>query len=308
MLFIYGETPLHIAAKDHDPTSIATLLASGADPLIEDNSGHLPLYYAELSGRIECIKLLAPRTLRGSTTPESIYEAIESHNYEHLLTLCLAFGPNYCDEARSYPLHYALRQNRVDAVPTILKAGADLSLRSEGFQAIHIAADKGLDSLVKLLLKHGANINGQNDMNGYTALHYAITKGRYSTITLLMQRGADPMIATARGVTALEMALAPTGRDSFSAMMAGGLLTKLDGISADTLLDFAVQARRFNLALMLTMMSKRGWDPLAKIHDAGNPVQVMLLARKMPHRGTTFVGENLEEERMGSAWAALDAM
>lgn len=288
--------------------TLSTLLGCGADPLIEDNNGHVPLYYAELSGHVDSIEVLADRTLQGSAKPESIYEAIESGNYEHLLTLCLAFGPNYCDETKSYPLHYALRQNRTDAVPTILKAKANISLRSNGSQAIHIAADKGLDSVIKLLLNRGADINNQNPMNGYTPLHYAITKGRYSTITLLMQRGADPMITTARGVTALEMALGSTGRESFSAMLAGGLLKKLDAISPDTLLDFAVQGRRFNFSLMLTIMSKRGWDPLAKIHDAGNPVQVTLLAQKMPHRGATFVRENLEEERMGSAWAALDAM
>lgn len=284
------------------------LLEYGADPLIEDKSGNLAYDYAEMSGDDDCIRILAPVSIGMKARPESIYEAIKAHNYQQLAFLCAAFGANYCDDTKFYPLHYALRKNRTDAVPTLLKAGADISLRSKGSQAIHIAADRGLDNAVKYLLKHGAEINSQNTITGFTPLHYAVSKGHYSTITLLMQSGADPMIVSNRGMTALEMALGPTGRESFNAMLAGGLLKKLKGVSVDTLLEFAIQARRFNLSLMLTVFSKRTWDPLAKIHTAANPLQMMLLARKFPHRGTSFIQESLDEGRTQSAWAALDAM
>ena len=286
---------------------VMALLDAGADASIEDESGYMAMNYAEFRGFDSLAQFLAPKSVSAKCTPESIFDAIIAHDYTQLALLCTKFGANYYDDAKYYPLHYALRKKRTDAVPTLLKCGADLSVRSKGSQALHIAADKGLDNAVKYLLRHGADVNDKNTMNGYTPLHYAVTKGHCSTITLLMQNGADPMMQTNRGATVLEMALGPTGREAFSALMAGGLLKKLKGNSVDTLLEIALQARRFNLSFMLTVSTKKSWEPLARMHNMANPQQMKVLTKKYPERGIQFIQESLEERRQ-NAWAALDAM
>jgi len=54
---------------------------------------------------------------------------------------------------------------------------------------LHYAAHHGHDNIVKLLIKHKANVNAK-DVRGYTPLYTASVNGHTSTASLLIDHGA----------------------------------------------------------------------------------------------------------------------
>ncbi len=63
-----------------------------------------------------------------------------------------------------------------------------------------------LDSMVRLLLAHGADVNARGGQYG-TALHAAAIKGRLGAVKLLIQHGADPRVKAGKFGSALEAAM-----------------------------------------------------------------------------------------------------
>ncbi len=76
-----------------------------------------------------------------------------------------------------------------------------------GKDPLHVAAEKGSDKTLALMLDKGARINSKSsDEDGsrsYTALHVAVKHTKVSTVKLLLDRGADRKI---RGVCAKKSA------------------------------------------------------------------------------------------------------
>src|SRR5690348_8404402 len=54
---------------------------------------------------------------------------------------------------------------------------------------LHIAARRGDDDDIKILVAHGADVNATGDL-GSTALHYAASRGRKTTVQILLSLGA----------------------------------------------------------------------------------------------------------------------
>ncbi len=63
----------------------------------------------------------------------------------------------------------------------------------DGRTALQVAASRGLESLVRLFLSKGANLNHQ-DKSGKTALHYAIIEDNLSMYDTLCRLGIDQTI------------------------------------------------------------------------------------------------------------------
>lgn len=67
----------------------------------------------------------------------------------------------------------------------------DASIRQpNGEWPLHPAAHDGHTGIVRLLLRHGAEVNSHNN-SGMTPLHYAARNGQEKTVELLMEMGAD---------------------------------------------------------------------------------------------------------------------
>jgi acyl-CoA-binding protein len=71
---------------------------------------------------------------------------------------------------------------------------------SSGQTALHLAADAGNLSCVKLLVEHGANVNAA-DRDGISILQAAVIAGHADTVIYLLQKGADPDQADRDGDT-----------------------------------------------------------------------------------------------------------
>jgi len=83
----------------------------------------------------------------------------------------------------------------------LVDAGAEPDAEVLGQYAL-----SGKTSAVKLLLDHGASIDGEDSQYGNTALHAAAMNGNLEVVQLLVERGADPSIRNQEGRTPYEEA------------------------------------------------------------------------------------------------------
>ncbi len=107
-----------------------------------------------------------------------------------------------------------------------LPAGPDLTIRNRfGGVSVIPAAERGHVDYVRRAVQTGIDVNHVNDP-GWTALLEAVVYGdggpRYQEIVrILLAAGADPSIADADGVTALEHARA-RGQSEIARILEGG--------------------------------------------------------------------------------------
>lgn len=94
--------------------------------------------------------------------------------------------------ASTSTLHDIIKSGDEDALRSLLKSYPYLmtDMEKDGSLALHYAVEEGRESLVALLLDHGANTETV-DKTGRTALHQAVRKGNLEITRLLHQNGAN---------------------------------------------------------------------------------------------------------------------
>ena len=94
-----------------------------------------------------------------------------------------------------------------DGVRDLLAAGADPDKYKDryGYTALLEAAAWGRDSIVSILIQHGADINRQG-YYGNTALHSTAVNGHNEVTATLIKAGADMNIQCKDGETVLHWA------------------------------------------------------------------------------------------------------
>lgn len=98
-----------------------------------------------------------------------------------------------------------------------LKAGVDPNLAPGGVPWLHVAAARGDIAGIRLLLRHGAEVN-RCDLIRRTALHAAAGAGQADAARELLRAGADPNARATRGRTPLYFA-ATAGQHSVAALL-----------------------------------------------------------------------------------------
>ena len=86
----------------------------------------------------------------------------------------------------------ACRHNHFDIVCFLLNAGANVHAKGvRGQTALMIAASRGNDKIIRLLHENGADVNEKSDEFGTTALWLAVFYGFEKTVLLLLKVGAN---------------------------------------------------------------------------------------------------------------------
>lgn len=158
---------LLILAAQYGRTSIVSeLLAAGAPPNAPNELDATPLLAAAQGGHLDVAKLLieagavggdvadAEATAREVIARERFYDAIGAGDTAKMMQL-LAEWPTLTSVGE--PLYIAVELGRVEAVRTLLDAGASARVRDDrGVPLTVIAADLGHPEIVRMLLEAGA--------------------------------------------------------------------------------------------------------------------------------------------------------
>jgi ankyrin repeat protein len=124
-------------------------------------------------------------------TSDRFYIAIRENNLPVLRTLLKSTEVNTRDKRGTTPLMYAAASGSVDAVRTLLAAGADANAAND-FGATALMWGITDAEKIRVLLAAGADVKAKSKM-GRTPLYLAAANnGSSATVKLLLDRGANP--------------------------------------------------------------------------------------------------------------------
>jgi uncharacterized protein len=133
--------------------------------------------------------------LADKTVTLNVFEAASTGRTTHLVRL-LARHPdlvNACADDGFHPLGLACFFGHLEAADYLVRAGASINTPSNNelhATPLHSAVAGGHASIVKMLLKNGAQPNVR-ERGGFTPLHTAAANGDVESIQLLILAGAD---------------------------------------------------------------------------------------------------------------------
>lgn len=203
----YGGTALVSTNQSGDEQAslqIAKLLLdAGADPNKKGPNGGPPLLGAVISGQVEKVKLL----LQAKADPDTIVQA---------------------DSIYLNPLMVAIFSGQEKCLETLLEGGANPNIRLGEIPLIirFLRAGDQLPpnctSMLRTLLKHGADPN-VTDHDNVSPLMHAVACKKYNLTNTLLQFNADPNIIIPRwGISALHCAIVAENTEAVKELVHAG--------------------------------------------------------------------------------------
>jgi ankyrin repeat protein len=212
---VHGWTPLHQAAYSNLPLLLDLLLDAGAPVDVPARGdGGTPLVVALFWGHREAAEKLAAHSL----APGNLRVAAGLGDVDLLAELLEPGHPaagahrgfyrphsgfpawhptDDAAEIRDEALAWAARNDRTEALRTLVARGAEVNADVYRGTALAWAAAQGRLDAVRTLLELGADVNhagtfgGPNHGEGATALHLAAQSGHLDVIRALVEGGAD---------------------------------------------------------------------------------------------------------------------
>lgn len=231
-----GQTALHWAVTARRQQMVKVLLTGGVDVNVRAAAGDTPLHRACSMGHLPLIKMLldagadlAIPTQDGATC---LHLAVDRGLVE-VIQFLLARLPDMDVSARirdgRAPLHMAATRYSVTVLNTLLDHGAevDSALPDCGSTALMLAAGRGLESNIRVLVQRGANATARGTARVYnpTALHHAAQQPNVKAVEALLEaKQVDVNARLSIGTTPLVLAAEAGHAGVIATLLATGLV------------------------------------------------------------------------------------
>lgn len=191
------KTPLHTAVASGHEAIVRLLLEKGVKIEVTDINGMTPLLIAAGTGHESIIRLLLEHGANLDTKNKEGKTALDlaqGNNIKSLLRKEIAkkrVQASLNENSAEEMLLRATEQGETEMVEVLLdEAGVAIEAKnSEARTPLAVAACRGHEAIVRLLLAKGANIEAR-DKYGYTPLLLAAQQGHGAIVRLLLDRGA----------------------------------------------------------------------------------------------------------------------
>ena len=230
---------------------LRALLKGGADPNKPDSKGFLPLLHCISKNSTKLVQLFIEFGANVNTYGKRIFVSKEESEEFH--------------EDRTTPLLAGVLDDQFDICRLLLVNGADpnRNLFPTNHSPISYAVMNGSVALVKLLIRHGADLASTRD-DGFTVVHDAVDAGHLEILNTLLYADAPHDIPDEVGNTPLMLTTLPrNNRNDISIMKA--LLAhepRCEVNKANQFKDTALHvAASMNLPDKVALLIKYGADP-----------------------------------------------
>ena len=219
-----GQTPLHRASYAH----VAQLLLEwGVDVNSRDNDQATPLHWASYESKTWVVQPLLDHGADAEAQNADGQTPLHQVSSSYIARVFLKHGVdiNARDKDQATPLHLASYHGFADVAEVLLEHGAQANAKDiQGQSPLHqvILGDHYFQSakitswprkyhadevvyLVRLLLKHGVDVNAQNNVQE-TPLHLASRLRLLEMARFLLEHGASVNMKNAEGNTPLQLA------------------------------------------------------------------------------------------------------
>ncbi|KAM5129680.1 GA-binding protein subunit beta-2 [Mantella aurantiaca] len=138
---------------------------------------------------------------------KKLLEAARNGDDDEVRQLMQNGAPFTTDWLGTSPLHLAAQYGHLSTVKVLLQAGISRDARTKVDRTpLHIAAAEGHANIVDVLIRNGASVNAR-DMLEMTSLHWAMEHNRQDVADLLIKNGADLHAYSKFGKTPFDIAL-----------------------------------------------------------------------------------------------------
>ena len=207
-----GRTPLHVAVSSGAPELVQPLLSAKASTEVQEDDGATPLRLAVSQGDLALTSMLlgvgADKNALGADAVPLIVLATEASVHVALALVKAGADLNQPDATGRTALEVAISRKEYELSELLLAKGARPTSRKDphGNTSLHVAVAHQAEGLVRLLVRHRAELSEQN-RQGQTPLIMAAESGQVGVVELLLHSGAHLHLCDASNRSALELAL-----------------------------------------------------------------------------------------------------
>ncbi len=177
---------------------------------------------------------------------------------------------------RVSPLFAAVASGNKAMTAFLIERGAEVNFKSSSVETtpLHLAAVKGFQAVVEVLLASHADLNAKNKV-GQTPLVYAVQGGQIKIVQMLIAAGANPNLKDGKDNTVLNSAI-KTSPEMVKVLLAAKADPNTGNSENRTLLSYAVE--RDNAEVVKMLLAAKA-DPNGGYQDA--PLLVAVHAKNV---------------------------